>query len=241
MIEAWIGFFGSIIGGIVGGLFTYFGVRLTIRNDNIKREKESKIAAIEKRPRLEIVKFSDWQKAGEEDKDPSDIDAIILPIERYDVSGPRAEFYYDEAALDINNLVYFEYELKNIGQTEIENVILASNMPKDTCVIALSERELHIKEKFLNYDVYSKKTYIKPGEMVKIRIYHLERKIAVGTILGGSIVSIWLEDVNGRFWKQDLASTKERIENSRLASFSEYKNYVDINSAIECFKNPYLW
>lgn len=41
----WLSFFGSIIGGLIGGLFTYFGVVLTIKQQekNRKLEEEEKI------------------------------------------------------------------------------------------------------------------------------------------------------------------------------------------------------
>ena len=242
MISAWIGFLGSVIGGLIGGLFTFFGVKLTIKNENERKEREEVEKAKINRPRLEIMDFSDIKKANElMEDDYSDLDALALPIDGYNVNGPRAEFYYDNKALDLNNLIYIEYVLKNTGYTEIENVIVATNMPKDTAVMPLNERDFHIKEKLLCYDSYARKRYIKPGDIIKVRIYHLESKMNMGTILGGASIALWLEDVNRRFWKQDISTIKADIENSQLSSYKTFINYVHIPSAIECFKNPYMW
>lgn len=36
----WLGFAGSVIGGIIGGLFTFLGVKLTIKHDDEKKKME---------------------------------------------------------------------------------------------------------------------------------------------------------------------------------------------------------
>ena len=41
----WLAFAGSILGGLIGGLFTYFGVRLTLKHEKEKEKKEVLIKA----------------------------------------------------------------------------------------------------------------------------------------------------------------------------------------------------
>lgn len=41
----WLAFAGSILGGLIGGLFTYFGVRLTLKYEREKEKKELLIKA----------------------------------------------------------------------------------------------------------------------------------------------------------------------------------------------------
>lgn len=53
----WLAFAGSILGGLIGGLFTYFGVRLTLKHEMEKEKKEQILKADAEKPRLEIVKF----------------------------------------------------------------------------------------------------------------------------------------------------------------------------------------
>ena len=59
--------------------------------------------------------------------------------------------------------------------------------------------------------------------------------------LGTPILTIWLNDVNGRYWSQLLASPSQQIEISRYRKYSEFREDINIDKAIECFKKPYLW
>ena len=54
----WLSFCGSIIGGVIGGLFTFLGVRYTIMYENKKTRKAEIKEADKNKPRLEIVKLS---------------------------------------------------------------------------------------------------------------------------------------------------------------------------------------
>ncbi|ENY69740.1 hypothetical protein PIGBHMHK_00261 [Mycoplasmopsis arginini] len=58
---------------------------------------------------------------------------------------------------------------------------------------------------------------------------------------GTTILTVWLNDVNRRFWSQLLASPSSQIEISHYRKYSEFREDINIDTAIECFKNPYLW
>ena len=59
----------SILGGLVGGLFTFLGVLITIHHENKKiyrtelmREKDKEEKLLENKPRLEIVEYKKFSK-----------------------------------------------------------------------------------------------------------------------------------------------------------------------------------
>ena len=56
----WISFLGSILGGLIGGIFTFLGVKLTLKHDKEKEHKEILLKANENKPRLEVVKYYDF-------------------------------------------------------------------------------------------------------------------------------------------------------------------------------------
>ncbi|CRH46507.1 Uncharacterised protein [Chlamydia trachomatis] len=51
MFVDWLAFAGSILGGPIAGLFTYFGVRLTLKHEREKK-KEQLLKADAEKPRL---------------------------------------------------------------------------------------------------------------------------------------------------------------------------------------------
>ena len=68
-------------------------------------------------------------------------------------------------------------------------------------------------------------------------LHFLFRKLATLS----AIMSIGLEDCNGRHWMQPLFAPTEKIYDSRMVSYKDYISEVRVDAAIECFKNPMLW
>ena len=236
----WLSFAGSIIGGLIGGLFTYCGVKLTLNHEKEKEIKEESKKVEETKPRLEIIKHTNIKKSPEYNKREIGCCALFLKIIDYKCSGSRVQFYYDEQALEINNLVYVEYILKNIGQTEIMDICLSTNLPKNTSLLELDDREFYIRDKLLNYNVFSNKKYIKPGDSIKVRVYYINDKI-IDSIIGSATITVWLSDVNGRYWSQSLFCPDNKIGLPYLSNYREFKEYTSVETAIKCFINPYLW
>lgn len=113
-------------------------------------------------------------------------------------------------------------------------------MPKNLSLVELERKEFYIKENLLNYEVWSHKRYIKQGQTLKIRIYYIKEQVMISNF-GTPILTVWLNDVNGRFWSQLLASPSSQIEISHYRKYSEFREDINIDKAIECFKKPYLW
>ena len=236
----WLAFAGSILGGLIGGLFTYFGVRLTLKHEMEKEKKKQILKADAEKPRLEIVKFLNFEETKHNRNVNNDCNVLMLDIKKFANDNGRARFFYDEQALKDGNLQFVEYELKNTGLTEIADICITGNLPRNLSLIELERKETYITENFLNYEVWSNKRYIKPGQSLKLRIYYIKDQVMVSN-LGTPIITIWLNDVNGRYWSQLLASPNNQIEISRYRKYSEFRENINIDTAIECFRNPYLW
>lgn len=236
----WLAFIGSILGGLIGGLFTYFGVKLTLKHEREKEKQEQLMKADAEKPRLEIIKYLDFDATKNIKEKNNDCNVLMLNIMKFVNDYGRARFYYDEKALNNENLIFIEYELKNTGLTEISNICITSNLPKNLSLIELERKEFYIVENLLNYDVWSNKRYIKPGQTFKLRIYYIKEQIIISN-LGNPVITIWLNDVNRRYWSQLLATPSNQIEISRFRKYSEFRENINIDKAIECFKNPYLW
>ena len=233
----WLSFAGAIIGGLIGGLFTFLGVKITLRHDDKKRKEEEIKQAIEKRPRLELIKYKDLKES--KLNSCADLKALILHIENVKLEGPRIRFEYDKRALDNKELVCFDYNFKNTGATEIDDISLVCTLPRDTAVIDYDYKQTYLEEDLLNYAVWSNKRFIKPGESVSIKIFYLKDKIISGTL--GCAVAIYIRDINGRYWHQPLFAPGQETDNSTLVSFKQFKDSSDIDTAIKCFRGELPW
>lgn len=232
----WLGFVGSVIGGIIGGLFTFLGVKLTIKHDDEKKMEEEQKKIIEEKPRLEVVEF---KEVGKHRNTKSDMDVICLDIKDVNKTDRRLEFSYDEKALDKNNLVSCEYVLRNTGITEIDSICLISNFPKNMSVIELRNTEFLVNEKILNYEAWSDKRFIKSGEQIKLRVYFIEDQVIAGFL--SASLAMYIQDINGSYWHQPLFVPTKETDNSKLSSRKEMKSYSDVESALKCFEGKAYW
>lgn len=135
----------SVLGGLVGGLFTFLGVWMTIHHENKKirqeerkRQKEKEEQLFENRPRLEIMGYKKLGKYSQQRK----VDACVLlcSIKEYKNEG-RAMFFYDESVITPENWVCVEYTLRNTGHTEIDHIYFSTNLPKNTAMFNVLNEE----------------------------------------------------------------------------------------------------
>lgn len=76
----------SILGGLVGGLFTFLGVFITIRHDKAKEKRKEQQLQLHKqelvlkdKPRLEIIDFKDIHPYCEDDQ--VDVSLLLWKID----------------------------------------------------------------------------------------------------------------------------------------------------------------
>lgn len=233
----WLAFVGSILGGLIGGLFAFIGVKFTLKHEDKKKAEEELKKAINSRPRLELVSFKTFE---ESDVDSgADLNALILHIDNVENDSYGTSFSYDNKALSLKNLVCIEYTFRNTGLTEIGDVVVVSCLPKDTAILELNEREFYINKKCLNYTAWSKKRFIKNNELIKIKIYYIKEKVITGLI--GCPCAIYMRDINGRYWHQPLFAPTSETDNSTIRSFKDFKDATDIDTAIKCFRGELPW
>ena len=225
----------SILGGLVGGLFTFLGVKMTIKYEERKdqREKEEKIKA--DCPRLEIVDYKGEHIYDKEE--PSNITMILSKIDKYDVK-VTPSFYYDKRITEPSEWISVNYTLKNIGGTEIVHLYFTSNLVRSISIFNISNEDniYSYNNKLLNYSVFLDKS-IKPQETINIKICYVTDRI-IESSLNSAVVSIWLIDT---WWEQPLFAPYNRIYNSNRSSHQKWKESTDIITAIKCFANPSLW
>lgn len=239
-MEMWIAFAGSVLGGLIGGIFTYLGVKVTIKHEDMRKEREKIEKANLTKPRLEIFKYRDFKETTKLKSQNAEWNVLVLGIQKFEDKDGRAWFYYDEAALDLKNLEFVEYDLINTGLTEIEDLCVTCNLPRNVALFELENRDSHINYHLLSYEAWAKKSYLKPKDTIKLRVYYIKEQIILSNI-GSPVLTIWLRDVNGYLWSQSLSAPGKELEISRMENYSQFKDCRDIVTAIKCFKGESQW
>ena len=202
-----------------------------------QKQEEDLRKQYNERPRLELKKFNNLEHGKIHSK--CDCECLLLNIEKIENNNGYFLFYYDEKALDLNNLCCVEYYFVNTGKTEIDSICVVSTYPKTTSIIELSMRNYLFDYKTINYECWSLKRFIKPGESVSIKICYVKNKVMVSPVSASA--AIYMEDINGYLWHQQLFCPTDEMENSERASYREFRDNKNVRTALKCFKDPSLW
>jgi len=192
------------------------------------------------RPKMEIISNSDMVQFKNKDDTKYDIDCIVVPIKDFNLNCGRTEFSYDEKLKNKKDWLSYEYKVKNTGTSTIDHFYLAWNKPKTTALFEINNDEYiyFIDNKLLNYRAFCENN-IKKDEIANIRISFHKDWISYGTI--SAEASFWMIDEYGKIWRQSFFVHRKVLYDSDLSDNKSFKNFTDIEDAIECFKNPYLW
>jgi hypothetical protein len=237
----------AIISAIFGGVITYITSlilekRKEKREDRIEAHKERKLI-FENRPELEIVDYKDYiKRTGYGTKQKCDVNVIVARIENVIISGEkkykRVEAQYRVEDFNPDDWCCVIYTFKNVGKTDISAMDIICNYKKDTCIFDCDSSASLAANNLLNYSVCLDKK-VRVGEVVTVKFCYHKDRIVSGML--SAIMSIGLEDCNGRHWMQPLFAPTEKIYDSRMVSYKDYISEVRVDAAIECFKNPMLW
>ena len=89
---------------------------------------------------------------------------------------------------------------------------------------------------FLFMNHYLLEKTIKPQQTVKIRVSYVTDEVIVSN-LGNAPITVWLMDINKNIWSQALFAPENKIYNSEKKDYKTFREYSDITTAIECFRN----
>lgn len=227
----------AVVSAIITGVFTLGIERRKQCRIEQQKHKEELQKQHDERPRLELKNFKDLEHGKIQSK--SDCECLLLNIEKIENNNGRFDFYYDEKALDLNNLCCVEYEFINTGKTEIDSVCVVSTHPRTTSLVELKQRSYLFNYKTINYECWSSKRFIKPGQSVSIKICYIKDKAMVSPI--SAVAAIYMEDINGHLWHQPLFCPTDEMENSKRANYKEFRDNKNVSLALDCFKDPSSW
>ena len=203
------------------------------------RNKEAK-EIFDLRPKLITTKYVN-NISGTEALNQADIECLVLPFREYKEVKTRQLFIYDEKLLKKEEWVSLYFEFENKGRSPIDHLYVSYNDPKQTSMFdARDDQHLnYVKNELLNYSVFYEDKLLEPGSSISLKInFH---KSLVGRNFISAEVSVWLFDQYGTIWEQPLFIHNGKIYDSHKVTFEQFKDNTNVESALKCFREPYLW
>lgn len=223
---------GDILSGLIIGFFTYLGVRATLKFEKQKYQRELKKERFNNKPEFRILKTE--FKSDEE----ADISAICAMFRHHFDENRRLSIDYNPELLDKDNLVYFDYELKNIGKSATEYTVIATPRQQNTTLIEIEDFKMLYDDKIMNYDCYFDKK-IFPGESLKLRIYY-HKDSGPMSIFSSNLI-LMFQDEYGTYWEQAFFEDRLNLYSPRIITYKDFRIYTTIDTALDCFENPWKW
>lgn len=225
-MEVWTGIFipilSSIIGGLLGGLFTFLGVKLTLNNEKRLKNEEKRLKTIDEnlqivknRPILDLAK----QKTNVE----MSCNVFLLPIEKYKLISPT-EIEYEFTTDYKNDNVWCKYSifLKNIGNKKITRAFITT---EENNILLYGESDIYNWNSFKHYynHIVLFQGNLGKNSICQINVHYPKTNNHLKDIC----FNIYFRDENGNFWKQDFVGN-QYVDITLCAGISpnEYSAYL---------------
>lgn len=229
----------AIISAIIGGAVTLLLERRKEHREDKKENEKEKKKIFEKRPDLKITEYKEYlSRPGHKLKKECDISIFITKMTNVSVEGDCVTAHYNKDFFNEEEWCCVIYEFKNMGKTDIRCVSPICMYKKDTMLCEVEMSQLVLEHGVLSYStVYDKKICV--GESFTMRICYHKDCISAGMF--SAIMVMALEDSNNRYWMQPLFAPSDTIYEAYKVSRKEFKDALLPDSAMECFKKPWLW
>ena len=216
----------SILGGLIGGLFTFLGVKLTLKDERKRHEEQVGLNIIEKNK--EIIKNRPILRSIENCESSLSIQAMVylVPFREPELINKKdIIFHYPEKFEEKQNWKEYTIHLKNIGNKRITRSFLHFEDLKNINLYSDLDmynwnHPLYVQHYFS--DALTLSGHIAPGEILELKIYYLKDSPNYKNVL----FDIYFEDENGNNWVQYRIN---RIDNDisafDIVSGSEYSTY----------------
>ena len=216
----------SILGGLIGGLFTFLGVKLTLKDERKRHDEQVGLNIIVKNK--EIIKNRPILLSIENYESSPSMRAMVYLVpfgEPELINKKDIVFHYPEKFEEKQNWEEYTIYLKNVGNKRITRSFLHFEDLKN--INLYSDLDIYnwndpLYGQHYFSDALTLSGHIAPGEILELKIYYLKDLPNYKNVL----FDIYFEDENGNNWVQYKIN---RIDNDISAfdvvSSLEYSTY----------------
>lgn len=213
----------SIITGVLTGGFSILGIWLTLRQTRNQKEQErldemqeKSQAIIDNRPEFEIISHKTYfNETGYFKDDTAQIDVLMC------FTNVQPKLYEHE-----EDFTRVEYIIKNIGKSLVEYVEIMS-YSEDLRLYNMASKTYNNIENTI-FDAHNHISYfgkrIRKNETLKMRLWYHKDAILEHSIM--NLTGIGFKSFDKRYWIQNLNAPRAVLEESVLASETEYNRKV---------------
>ena len=148
------------------------------------------------------------------------------------------EFYYSKDILNKKKYNHLKFYLKNIGNADINQLDICATAQKNTMLCQTDDIKFLAENKLVNYSYLFDRKIMK-GKAIMIDIAYLPDSKICNTF--SSELALIFRDSYGNLYEQPFFLQQKNLYEPRSITHKEYNIYTKPDTAIECFKNPWLW
>ena len=225
-------------------LATIIGIILGWFLNNISNKKERKIR---KKEEFDREKRKQYENKAELLIDNNMEDNGLIPVIKiflsdFDVEYTKDKqnfnFKYSEDILDNKKYKRKVFYLKNIGNADINQLDICVASQRNNMLVDYDNLESVVKDEWINYSYCYDKKILK-NEAIRIDLYYLENSRIRGMF--SSELVILFKDSYNNFYEQPFFIANNNLYEPSKITYKEYRENVTVDTAIECFKNPWMW
>lgn len=211
----------SVLGGVIGGLFTFLGVKATIQNANAlkwqedkEKNKEKNEKIIEHRPQLQVVSKTENIK--------DTVRIYALPYNKPELNTPEEIIFdYSDFKIDENFWECKETIICNCGNQMIESSFLELEYKSGINIYTEYETNFggHVLLSTAHYsDIISLPGWIQAGECIKLQIFYPKKIVKLLPLN----LNCYMSDENNNYWYQNNIIMQDYDNKSILMYKNKY-------------------
>ena len=148
------------------------------------------------------------------------------------------EFHYSKNALKKDKYKHLKFYIKNIGNADINQLDICAIAQKNTMLCDIESIKYIVDSKFVNYSYCYDRKILK-NDVILIDIAYLEDSKICNTF--SSELALLFRDSYGNLYEQPFFIHQKNLYEPYTISNKDYRLYTLSDTAIECFKNPWMW
>lgn len=148
------------------------------------------------------------------------------------------EFHYSKDILKKDKYKHLNFYIKNIGNADINQLDICTTNHKNTMLCEIDFIKNIVDSKFVCYSYCYDRKILK-NDVILIDIAYLEDSKICNTF--SSELVLLFRDSYGNLYEQPFFIQQKNLYEPHKISNEEYRTYTLPDTAIECFKNPWMW
>lgn len=147
-------------------------------------------------------------------------------------------FNYNKKVLNKDKYKHMRFYLKNIGNADINQLDICATAQKNTMLCGIDTIKTLVDFKTVSYSYCYDKKILK-GEVILIDIAYLENSKICNMF--SSELALLFRDSYENLYEQPFFIQQKNLYEPHTISNKDYRIYTLPDTALECFKKPWLW